>query len=481
MNIKKQIASKNGIIWLILISIIIVFLILSLAILITNKKKMLIDGGLIKLNSEKEQELFSYAVIDNSDENNIKVFATVYSYNGIEYIIIDDTNKIYGNQKNKISFDYNVKKEQTYTIKIKEVGKDEISKQLIINDNNIENTSIKLEKIAESNGCKVISINKMFDMEEFKTYYKIGKKGTWKEKQGEGDIYIFDYDLINQGLVNTDNTVTITAKVQDLNGNITCISKDYAVDVTVTEGLIYSREQLEAMTETGKYKLMSNIDLNEKDWVTIENFSGIFNGNGYTILNLKGKAFLNMTSNSTLKNTRFENLQAPVVWGTSGSYNVRIEKVGIVSGDFSNISQLNRCPFTGITLGGAVVNYVFKDCYTREIDNSQFNFAGCFVDGNYDKCYSSGNSPTAMNHDGNGYYGIYNNCFCSSKYGSQPYAGLNGIADFSNADIYINSGWDFKSGDGDTEYTWEIIDGYPELKIFADRDRGNSVDDIEMP
>lgn len=214
----------------------------------------------------------------------------------------------------------------------------------------------------------------------------------------------------------------------------------------------------------------------DNNWATISPFSATFDGNGYTIKNIKGNAFLCMSSNATLKNTKFENIQASVVNGLDHSTNVRIEKVGVVSGDLSFSLGGRRAPFTNTALGGSCIYYVFKDCYTRKIDNSDFNFAGLHVCGTYDKCYSSGNAGKAMNHDDNGYYGTYNNCFCKSEYGYEPYSGLKGISDFTNVNTFVDAGWDFKSGNNDTEYTWEIINGYPELKIFADRERESEIE-----
>ena len=131
-----------------------------------------------KLN---KKELFSYIVYDNQDEKNIKTLVTINSENGIEYIECPDGRKINGNSKNTISLDYMVEKNKDNEFKIKELEKDEVQKNLNINDESINNSTLKVNIDEDINGYEVISLENNINLENYKTYYKVGKNGNWVE------------------------------------------------------------------------------------------------------------------------------------------------------------------------------------------------------------------------------------------------------------------------------------------------------------
>ena len=349
------------------------------------------------------------------------------------------------------------------------------AKEQYLNAQNYEESQIGEfdSKVDRYTGDLSISLNR--------TKVNFGKNSTTFQLQANTNNKSVTWSTIPQNttIVTVSNTGLITkgelgqaivrCTLDDTDGEVYA---DCIVNVS-NQVYISDRQDLEDIANdlSGEYILTNDIDLGSADWEKIGPFAGAFDGNGYTIKNLKGDALFSMASNSTLKNTKFENIQAPVVNGANGSTNVKIEKVGVVSGDLSNAGNHYEAPFTNFASGGARISYVFKDCYTRAITNARWNFAGLFVFGSYDGCYSTGTSNAAMNCHDAGYSGTYSNCFCNSTYGTEPYSGLYGISDFSNVATFTAKDWDFKSGNSDTDYIWEMVDGYPELKIFADRQR----------
>ena len=197
-------------------------------------------------NNKNEQiPLFSYVVYDNQDSEAIKVLITVTSDSGIEYVETPD-NKVYAGNKEKLSFDYLVKKDEGKIFKIKEVGKAEKEETLLITDESFKNI-LKIENVAEYNAYRTINVVDTMSLDGYKTYYKIGDIGTWQE--GSGTVSLIYRDLRKDCLLNSDDTVTISAYMKnDKSGDIINISsEDFDVDTTyLTNFNIENRESCKA-------------------------------------------------------------------------------------------------------------------------------------------------------------------------------------------------------------------------------------------
>lgn len=239
---KKIFKNKKIIIY----AIILIFIILVLAILNNNFKIIeKITNGKLKNADEETTELplISYQVYDNSDESNIKTLVTVNNSNGIEYVEYPDGTKLETNNKNQVSIDYNMEKDENYTFKIKTVDNENVQESTICaNDEFINDKGVSISKINNENGYKVIDIENQINLDGFKTYYQIGKNGNWIE--GTGKIGLADYDLVTNNLLNEDNTITINAKIENqTTKNTVNITKKYEVETNVQNNT-YSAESL---------------------------------------------------------------------------------------------------------------------------------------------------------------------------------------------------------------------------------------------
>ena len=246
--------TKNKYIIFIVLAIIIVllFIIIMINYNYIHLEKIFNFGQL----KRDEIDEFSYFAYDNKNDQNILTLITVQSDSEIEYIETPEGLKIYGNGKQKISFDYAAKKNEEKYFKVKEGGKPEEQKRFIIDNAAITN-SVSIEKIADYTGYKTIKISNNIILDGYKVFYQIGKNGTWQE--GEGNIYVLDYDVRTNNLINDDETITISAKIQNTNGYTVTYSEDYQVDMTSTMSSFQADSLLDAMEEydmgTGVYKV----------------------------------------------------------------------------------------------------------------------------------------------------------------------------------------------------------------------------------
>lgn len=188
-----------------------------------------------KLN---KKELFSYIVYDNQDEKNIKTLVTINSENGIEYIECSDGDKIYGNNKNSITIDYKVKKNENNIFKIKEVEKETKEENIFVDDEYIEKNVISNNVYNISSDYKMLEVKKNIALENFKCYIKIGENGKWVEH--EGMFVIYDFYVTQKHLINEDNSITVYEKVCDDYENEVIISSKYNINVDAKEILIGS-------------------------------------------------------------------------------------------------------------------------------------------------------------------------------------------------------------------------------------------------
>lgn len=188
-----------------------------------------------KLN---KKELFSYIVYDNQDEKNIKTLVTINSENGIEYIECSDGDKIYGNNKNSITIDYKVKKNENNIFKIKEVEKETKEENIFVDDEYIEKNVISNNVYNISSDYKMLEVKKNIALENFKCYIKIGENGKWVEH--EGMFVIYDFYVTQKHLINEDNSITVYEKVCDDYENEVIISSKYNINVDAKKILIGS-------------------------------------------------------------------------------------------------------------------------------------------------------------------------------------------------------------------------------------------------
>lgn len=255
---KKILKNKNTIIYM----LIIIFTIIILAILNNNFKiiEKITNGRLQNADEETEkQPLISYQVYDNSNEDQIKTLVTVNNSSGIEYVEYPDGTKLETNNKSQVSIDYNMAKDENYTFKIKTADNENVQESTVCaNDEFINSNGISISKINQEDGYEVLEIAKQNNVEGYKIYYQIGKNGNWVE--GQGKIGLVDYDLVTNNLINEDNTVTISAKIENpTNKNIVTISKKYSVNTNSTTNSYEAESILDALKNneinTGLYSL----------------------------------------------------------------------------------------------------------------------------------------------------------------------------------------------------------------------------------
>lgn len=241
-----------------LIFIIILIIILNIIYAFIEREKLNnVLNSQIKQEGEEKPQLFSYIVYDNQKEDAIRVLVSINSESGIEYIKYPDNQILYANGKNNIDIDYIAKKNENNPFIIKESDKEEKEENLCITDEIIAK-SLQVENKSINVGYKIISVRKTIPLKDYKCYYQIGKNGEWIE--GTGNIAMLDYDIVHStdGLLNDDNTVTITAKIEN-NGNIVQIIKNLDVDTKATLQSFEAESLLQAMEKydfgTGKYKV----------------------------------------------------------------------------------------------------------------------------------------------------------------------------------------------------------------------------------
>ena len=255
---KKILKNKNTIIYM----LIIIFTIIILAILNNNFKiiEKITNGRLQNADEEtEEQPLISYQVYDNSDESKIKTLVNVNDNSGIEYVEYPDGRKLETNNKTQVSIDYEMTKDENYSFKIKTANNESIQEQTVcVNDEFINKNGVSILKTNQENGYEVLEIENKINIDGFKTYYQIGKNGNWVE--GQGKIGLTDYDLTTNKLINEDNTVTISAKIENqTNKNTVTVSKKYDVNTNSTTNAYEAESILDALKNneinTGLYSL----------------------------------------------------------------------------------------------------------------------------------------------------------------------------------------------------------------------------------
>ena len=241
--------------------IIAIVLVLIGILLFAVIKKEEISKYIQNINKE-ETHIFSYVVYDNKDKEKIKCLLDFNSKNGIEYIQKPNGDILYCNGKNHISMDYYAKENSNDTFKIKEVGKDLISQELNINNETTQDTTIQINEITNIFGYKAFEINKKINIDKYdKVSYKIGENGEWVEgTKGSAS----DYDMLQNGLLNADKTVSIYAKIEntDFNQEVVVSKTLDNIDTNNENNNIESTSLIEAVKENefnnGKYTIIAN-------------------------------------------------------------------------------------------------------------------------------------------------------------------------------------------------------------------------------
>ena len=227
----------------------IMFIAITLAMIFLCNKFEIIDK-INKIEIKKEEtSKISYQVYDNSIENKLKTLITINDTDGIDYVECPN-NKIVGNKKKQITLDYIMEKNENYTFKVKSIDNDNINEYTISADDKfINDNGVRINKIKEQNGYKVIDIDNMISLDGYKTYYKIGQDGKWIE--GNGKIAIHDYDLITSNLINDDNTITIAAKIEnEKNKETVTLNKKFEVDINPIDGSFEADSLIDAVKKT---------------------------------------------------------------------------------------------------------------------------------------------------------------------------------------------------------------------------------------
>ena len=131
----------------IIIYVIIIFFVILLVAILNNNFKIIerIANGRLQNEDEETTEipLITYQVYDNIDENKIKTLVTINDNSGIEYVEYPDGAKLETNNKTQISVDYNMKKDENYTFKIKTKSNEEKYLEDIIQMEYLKNYSLK--------------------------------------------------------------------------------------------------------------------------------------------------------------------------------------------------------------------------------------------------------------------------------------------------------------------------------------------------
>ena len=170
----KKILKNRKIIYILIIVAIIGIILLNNNFKIIEK---ITNGKLQNADKETtEPPLISYQVYDNSNEEQIKTLVTVNNSNGVKYVEYPDGTRIEANNKQKVSLDYNMAKDENYTFKIKTADNENVQESTVCaNDEFINSNGISISKINQEEGYEVLEIAKQNNVDGYKIYYQIGK------------------------------------------------------------------------------------------------------------------------------------------------------------------------------------------------------------------------------------------------------------------------------------------------------------------
>ncbi len=225
------------------IILLIVTLVIIIAISAFLRIKPAREAMISLFQKEEIEKGIDYEVYSNED-NILKLLIIVTDEeNGIEEVEYPDGNKLYCNGKKKVTIDYIITTDDTYTFKYKSTtGKIE-TKNIKVDENFRENI-FEFKKLQEISTEKDYSINYNNKIIESKFYYSIGTESTdWKEVEGEDIINIDEYDAFHKERINEDRTITINLKKEDNYGNKVEISHKLE-EFKVPEDLYNNEEEI---------------------------------------------------------------------------------------------------------------------------------------------------------------------------------------------------------------------------------------------
>ena len=209
------------------------------------------------------------------------------------------------------------------------------------------------------------------------------------------------------------------------------ITEEEAIEQGYT--VIKTAAELQAMNNnlSGKYILMSDIDLSGVTWVTIGNsssyFTGEFNGNGYTINNLSLSSSSNyqglfgMTNGATIKNIHIDaaNVKGGQFTGTLVGYaqNSYISNVAITNTKVEGTNSYT----------GGIVGYIYRTVAseTADIDSSCFINSTITSSSSYTGGIAGGFQSSGT---GNSSAKIYNSLVDANISGGDHVAGIVGYS-----------------------------------------------------
>lgn len=235
------------------------------------------------------------------------------------------------------------------------------------------------------------------------------------------------------------------------------------------------------------YKLINNINLisfsSGEGWVPINDFSGVFDGNGHIIMNLyinrpastRQGLFGSTTDSSVIKNLGLENINVV------GSDQV----AGLVG---YNRSHIYNCYVSGTIIGAQYVGAIAGEQYARSIRYISNCYSNCNINGSryvggfigYSEAYGSYTvfkncfsiSKVVGSSDVGGFIAFskphdkFNYCFWDKEYsGISTSRGGVGLTtqQMKTSQTFIDVGWDLEFNENGIQI-WKLKDGlYPRL------------------
>ena len=210
MNVKKRFMFIASILFMLLILIILIALLAGKNKLINNKENIkaeeLVEDGV-------KFEIYSKSI----DTIELRVLVTVTDNEyGVNSIKLPNSKIIIGNGKKQIAIDYKITEDGIYNFEYTNQNGDVIQKQLSV-DENFRNNILKFNFDNVDSLTTDITANIEYNsVKNGDVYYKLGENNDWK-KYEDNDIKLNSYELLKYK--NSDNTITLYAKIQDKNKN----------------------------------------------------------------------------------------------------------------------------------------------------------------------------------------------------------------------------------------------------------------------
>ena len=226
--------------------IVLLLILISIMTLVLNIKNDILVS--IKNKIQKEgQEVLSYYIYDNANNNDIQVLVSINTENGIDYIECEDR-KIYGNGNSTIVFDAKVTKDEENIVRIKEIGSSVYEKKFKIDDEEIYKT-INVNDISRATGYKEFKIENNIYFSGYDVKYTVGNGAKAVTKNYNEAFTMTDYDIIDNNMSNEDGTVpvTITAHNNKTSHTLT-ITKEFDLqEIETTTSEIVANSLIEAI------------------------------------------------------------------------------------------------------------------------------------------------------------------------------------------------------------------------------------------